>query len=46
MTLMMKKMGKKGGNMDISYAMNMQGMDMPNGLPKGFNPGSFPFRRR
>ena len=46
MTLMMKKMGKKGGNMDISDAMNMQGMDMPNGLPKGFNPGSFPFRRR
>jgi len=46
MTLMMKKMGKKGGNMDISEAMNMQGMDMPNGLPKGFNPGSFPFRRR
>ena len=44
MTLMMKKMGKKGGNMDISDAMNMQGMDMPNGLPKGFNPGSF--RRR
>lgn len=46
MTLMMKKMGKKGGNMDISDAMNMQGMDMPNGLPKGFNPGSFPFRKR
>ena len=46
MTLMMKKMGKKGGNMDISDAMNMQGMDIPNGLPKGFNPGSFPFRRR
>lgn len=46
MTLMMKKMGKKGGNMDVSDAMNMQGMDMPNGLPKGFNPGSFPFRRR
>jgi len=46
MTLMMKKMGKKGGNMDISDAMNMQGMDMPNGLPKGFNPGSFPFRRK
>ena len=46
MTLMMKKMGKKGGNIDISDAMNMQGMDMPNGLPKGFNPGSFPFRRR
>ena len=46
MTLMMKKMGKKGGNMDISDAMNMQGVDMPNGLPKGFNPGSFPFRRR
>ena len=46
MTLMMKKMGKKGGNMDISDAMNMQGMDMPIGLPKGFNPGSFPFRRR
>ncbi|MDG2000459.1 MAG: signal recognition particle protein [Alphaproteobacteria bacterium] len=46
MTLMMKKMGKKGGNMDISDTMNMQGMDMPNGLPKGFNPGSFPFRRR
>ena len=46
MTLMMRKMGKKGGNMDISDAMNMQGMDMPNGLPKGFNPGSFPFRRK
>ena len=46
MTLMMKKMGKKGGNMDISDAMNMQGMDMPNGLPKGFKPGSFRFRRR
>jgi len=46
MTLMMKKMGKKGSNMDISDAMNMQSMDMPNGLPKGFNPGSFPFRRK
>ena len=43
MTLMMKKMGKKGG---MSDPMNMQGLDMPNGLPKGFNPGSFPFRRR
>jgi len=42
MTLMMKKMGKKGGNLDMSNAMNMQGLDMP----KGFNPGSFPFRRR
>jgi len=43
MTLMMKKMGKKGG---MSDPMNMQGLDMSNGLPKGFNPGSFPFRRR
>ena len=42
MTLMMKKMGKKGGNLDMSNGINMQGLDMP----KGFNPGSFPFRRR
>jgi signal recognition particle subunit SRP54 len=42
MTLMMKKMGKKGGNLDMSNGMNMQGLD----IPKGFNPGSFPFRRR
>ena len=40
MTLMMKKMGKKGGGMD------MQGMDLPGGLPKGFNPGNIPFRRK
>ena len=43
MTLMMKKMGKKGGGMDM---MDMQGMDLPGGLPKGFNPGNIPFRRK
>ena len=43
MTLMMKKMGKKGGGMDM---MDMQGMDLSGGLPKGFNPGNIPFRRK
>ena len=43
MTLMMKKMGKRGAGMDIT---DMQGIDMPNGLPKGFNPGNIPFRRK
>ena len=42
MTLMMKKMGKKGGNLDMSNGINMQGLD----IPKGFNPGAFPFKRR
>ena len=43
MTLMMKKMGKRGAGMDIT---DMQGIDMPNALPKGFNPGNIPFRRK
>jgi len=43
MTLMMKKMGKKGAGMDIT---NMQDINMPGGLPKGFNPGNIPFRRK
>ncbi len=43
MTLMMKKMGKRGAGMDIT---DMQGINMPGSMPKGFNPGNIPFRRK
>ena len=44
MTLMMKKMNKRG-DLDLNNPTEMPDMESL-GLPKGFNPGSIPHRRR
>ena len=44
MNLMMKKMSKRG-DMDFSDPTQMPDMESL-GAPKGFNPGSIPFKRR
>ena len=44
MTLMMKKMNKRG-DLDLNNPTEMPDMESL-GLPKGFNPGAIPHRRR
>ena len=44
MNLMMKKMSKRG-DMDFSDPTQMPDMESL-GAPKGFNPGSIPFKRK